>query len=61
MDDDNNFQFTVGSHSVVMQDGRLDIDDCMYEDDPESPIYDLVYEIKRLRQFEEDHHSASRV
>lgn len=50
-EDDNNFmlELTAPEHTIVMKEGKLEIDNVQYEEDPENPTYDLVREIYRLQ------------
>lgn len=52
VESEDNFvlELTAPEHTIVMKDGKLEIDDVDYEYDPiEDVIYDLVREIWRLR------------
>lgn len=50
MIDQDNFNLIVGGFSIVMTNGQLEINNCLFESDDEDPTYALVREINRLHK-----------
>lgn len=48
MEDENNFTFTLDGHEVFMEDGKLVVDNCEYEENKEDVVYSLARAYWRL-------------